>query len=142
MDLGISSFQINVDSRGFSFDSDGPLDMRMNQVEQNHEKKSFTAANIVNEWTLDDIANVLYKYGDETKSRQIAREIVQSRPLNTTSDLVDVISRKTIWKKRSQTLARCFQALRIAVNDEINALEETLTSIHKIIKPGKYFHYV
>ena len=75
-------------------------------------------------------------FGDETRSRQIAREIVNARPLNTTHQLATTISRITPWKYRPQTLSRCFQALRIVVNDEINALEDILQSIHHVIRPG------
>ena len=134
MDLGISSHQIDEPSRGFSFGGDGPLDMRMGKGDDN--SNSITAASIVNEWDLTSIANVLYQYGDETRSRQIAREIVASRPINTTGELEKIISRITIFKKRPQTLARCFQALRIAVNDEMGALIEALTSLENCIRPG------
>lgn len=130
MDLGVSSHQINEPSRGFSFDADGPLDMRMSH------SNLLSAANIVNDYSVDDIANILYKYGDETKSRQIAREIGLSRPLRTTRDLVNVINRITPWNQRSKTLARCFQALRIVVNDELSSLEEALLSSHLVLREG------
>jgi 16S rRNA (cytosine1402-N4)-methyltransferase len=134
MDLGISSHQIDEPSRGFSFGGDGPLDMRMGKGID--DSNSITAASIVNEWDLTSIANVLYQYGEETRSRQIAREIVASRPINTTGELEKIISRITIFKKRPQTLARCFQALRIAVNDEMGALIEALTSLENCVRPG------
>jgi 16S rRNA (cytosine1402-N4)-methyltransferase len=134
MDLGISSHQIDEPSRGFSFGGDGPLDMRMGKGAD--DSNSITAASIVNEWDLTSIANVLYQYGEETRSRQIAREIVASRPINTTGELEKIISRITIFKKRPQTLARCFQALRIAVNDEMGALIEALTSVEHCVRPG------
>jgi len=96
----------------------------------------FTAATIVNEWSADEIADTLYHFGEETRSRQIAREIVASRPIVTTADLVQVINRITSWKQRSKTLARCFQALRICVNDEMGALDEALMSAHRCLRPG------
>lgn len=129
MDLGISSYQIDEASRGFAFASDGPLDMRM------QKDAELTAQTIVNTWEADVIANILYDYGDEVKSRSIAREIVASRPINTTSQLEQIISKRTSFKERSKTLARCFQALRIVVNDEINALEQALTDAQDVVKP-------
>ena len=132
MDLGISSHQIDEPSRGFAFGADGPLDMRMGQSDSG----SITAASIVNEWDLTTIANVLYQFGEETRSRQIAREIVASRPVNTTGELEKIISRITMFKKRPQTLARCFQALRIAVNDEMGALIEALSTVQNCVRPG------
>jgi len=100
------------------------------------ETSSLTASTIVNEWELNDIANTLFEYGDVTKSRQIAREIVMNRPINSTGHLADVITRVTAWQQRPQTLARCFQALRIAVNDELNVLEAALDNMHNVIRPG------
>ena len=119
---------------------------------------SLTAATIINEWDATQIADVLFQYGDEKRSRQIAREIVASRPLNSTAQLEKVISRITSFKERPKTLARCFQvlhiyfqlvifvnfdeslvvrkALRIVVNDEMGALDEALTNIHRFIRPG------
>lgn len=144
MDLGVSSHQIDESSRGFAFSQTGPLDMRMsrpvsdddNGSTDNHHNTGLTASDIVNEWDADSIANVLYDYGDETKSRSIAREIVAARPLTTTTDLETCIARVTPWKKRAQTLARCFQALRIVVNDEMRALDEALESMHTCVNPG------
>jgi 16S rRNA (cytosine1402-N4)-methyltransferase len=140
MDLGISSYQIDEASRGFSFGGDGPLDMRMHQgsIDSNliGTDRALTAEKIVNEWNTEDIANILYHYGDETRSRIIAREIVANRPLNSTSSLVALISRLTSFKERPKTLARCFQALRIAVNDELGALEQALTDSCDCLKIG------
>lgn len=95
-----------------------------------------TASTIINEWETDRLANVLFDYGDETRSRQIAREIVASRPLNSTGELEKLISGMTSWKQRSKTLARCFQALRIVVNDEMGALDQALMSLHRCLRPG------
>ena len=133
MDLGISSYQIDEATRGFSFGKDGPLDMRMGK---NSNANSLTAYTIINQWDATALANCLYEFGEEKRSRIIAREIIASRPLNTTAELEKVISRITYWKERSKTLARCFQALRIVVNDEIQALDDTLNNIHTCIRPG------
>ena len=95
-----------------------------------------SAHTIVNTWDVDTIANILYDYGEEVKSRSIARDIVSGRPIDRTSQLEEIISRRTSFKERSKTLARCFQALRIVVNDEINALEQALTDVKDIVKPG------
>lgn len=140
MDLGISSYQIDEASRGFSFGGDGPLDMRMHQGSLDNSligtDRSLTAAKIVNEWNVDDLANLLYHYGDETRSRSIAREIVANRPLNSTGALEAIISRRISFKERSKTLARCFQALRIAVNDEIGALGQALIDTKDCVRIG------
>jgi len=143
MDLGISSHQIDEASRGFAFGQDGPLDMRMSKggigpdsISLPQGGSSLTAATICNEWDAERIANVLYDYGEETKSRQIAREIIAARPIATTGQLEQLISRITPWKHRPKTLARCFQALRIVVNDEMAALDEALENIHTCVRPG------
>ena len=147
MDLGISSHQINVPGRGFAFAADGPLDMRMgrNNVTCDDPKdeqmlssssSSLTAAMVCNDFQQDDIANILYNYGEETRSRKLAREIVAARPISTTKELVDVISRVTPFKERTKILARCFQALRIAVNDEMGALDKALQDVYTVIRPG------
>jgi 16S rRNA (cytosine1402-N4)-methyltransferase len=135
MDLGISSHQIDEPSRGFAFGADGPLDMRMGQG-LTEGTSGLTAAKIVNEWDATAIADLLYNFGEETRSRQIAREIVASRPINTTGELEKLISGMTFWKHRSKTLARCFQALRIAVNDEMGALDDALMTVSDCVRPG------
>jgi 16S rRNA (cytosine1402-N4)-methyltransferase len=133
MDLGVSSFQIDENIRGFSFGREGALDMRMNKEAAGD---AFSAWHIVNDWGTDELADIIYQYGEERKSRQIAREIVLARPLQTTLELAKVIERITPRDARIQTLARCFQALRIAVNDEMGALDTALERMHSIIKPG------
>ena len=135
LDLGVSSHQINNPERGFSFAADGPLDMRMGKGVAPSNDNNIAAA-IINEWDGTRLANILYEYGEEPRSKVIAREIVASRPLNSTAELVDVISRNTYWKNRSKTLARCFQALRIVVNDELGALDEFLSRVHECVRPG------
>jgi 16S rRNA (cytosine1402-N4)-methyltransferase len=135
MDLGVSSHQIDQGTRGFSYGKEGPLDMRMNRDLTN----SLTAWHIINEWDGEDIANVIFQFGEERKSRQIAREIVTSRPIQSTLELSKVIERITPSVSRTATLARCFQALRIAVNDELTALDVALNNVHAIVKPGGRF---
>ena len=138
LDLGVSSHQINEPSRGFAFGSDGPLDMRMSQTAdiESNIPNTLSAYQLINEFNVNDLADILYNYGDETRSRQIARDIVLARPLNSTQDLVEVIGRITSWKTRQQTLARCFQAIRIYVNDELGALTELLNTVHNVLAPN------
>lgn len=131
LDLGISSHQIDEADRGFSFQMDGPIDMRMDGA-----ANKISAEEIVNTWTQSNLADLLYNYGDESNSRAIAREIVASRPHKTTSDLANAISKVTPSKFRQKTMARCFQALRIFVNDELGALEDVLAASLRILKPG------
>jgi 16S rRNA (cytosine1402-N4)-methyltransferase len=133
-DLGISSHQIDEGERGFAFAKDGPLDMRMSKG--NMGSGGLTAHEIVNTWTEDRIADVLYKYGEEPRSRKLARNIVASRPLETTGDLKSVLNQCTHHKFQTKTLARCFQALRIVVNDEMAALEQALMETHNVVRPG------
>lgn len=138
LDLGISSHQIDERRRGFSFDGDGPLDMRMHQGRTplaTEDQDDFTAEYIINRWNEEDIANLLFYYGDEGQSRRLARAIVHARPLQTTRDLEKVLSASVSGKDRQKTLARCFQALRIRVNDELGALEECLRHIDACVRP-------
>lgn len=120
-DLGMSSFQIDDESRGFTYLKDTELDMRMNQ------SASLTAKEIVNTYSLEDLANIFYRYGDELNSFKIAREIIKRRPLETTFDLVsicDFINRG----RKGHSSKKVFQALRIAVNKEMEVLEQMLLS--------------
>ena len=132
-DLGMSSSQIESSGRGFSFQKDEPLLMSY-KTENN-----LTAREIVNKWTEKDISDVLFKYGEERYSRRIARNIVEKRkrkPIETTFDLVDII-RGSVPRQyrhgRINCATRTFQALRIAVNDEINALKEGIEKVWKMI---------
>lgn len=137
MDLGVSSHQINEPSRGFAFGADGPLDMRMSKGEVlgNLSTSSLTASTIINDYSAERLANILYNFGEESRSRQIAREIISARPLHTTGQLERVISHITSFAQRPKVLARCFQALRIAVNDEMGALDEALLTAHSCLRP-------
>lgn len=132
LDLGVSSFQIDEAERGFSFRFDGPLDMRMGSSDQ-------TAADIVNEYDEQELANIIYLYGDERRSRHIAKAIVKRRtqaPFETTEDLADLV-RSIVRKSPKDKIdpaTRTFQALRIAVNDELGELERALAATDKILK--------
>lgn len=136
LDLGVSSFQIDQAERGFSFRFDGALDMRMN-----YGSSEETAADIVNTYDETELANIIYKYGEERHSRRIARKIVERRaevPFETTFDLADVV-RGCVPKSRGHSIdpaTRTFQALRIAVNDELGELERALDASIKVLKPG------
>lgn len=123
MDLGVSSPQLDEDVRGFSYKVDAPLDMRMDQ------RNSLTAATIVNTYSYEELVKILRDYGDERFASSIARNIIKSRPINTTLELVDVIKRSKPskeLKKEGHPAKQAFQAIRIAVNDELNVLKETL----------------
>ena len=135
-DLGVSSFDFDMPEKGFSYNYDGKLDMRMDQT----IKKS--AWNIVNEYSYDELSKIIYKYGDERYSREIAREIVKVRtnkPINTTFELVDVIKKALPQKelnKKGHPAKKTFQALRVYVNDELGALEESLNQAIEVTKSG------
>ena len=146
LDLGVSSYQIDEPTRGFSFGKDGPLDMRMDQssllpnlqtvVRSSGSRRELTAATIINDWSVEDIANVFFQFGEERRSRQLAREIVNVRPINSTLSLANTINNVTPWSQRAQTLARCFQALRICVNDELGAIDDALHAMEAILATG------
>ncbi len=132
-DLGVSSAQFDVGDRGFSFRHEAPLDMRMNQAQD------LTAAEIVNEWEEGKLANLIYTYGEERLSRQIARRIVEKRPLQTTTDLAETIFYsvpRSYRYGRIHPATRTFQALRIAVNRELEVLETLLQKAPHWLKPG------
>jgi 16S rRNA (cytosine1402-N4)-methyltransferase len=136
MDLGISSMQVDQPERGFSYAADAPLDMRMDPA------ADLTAADIVNEWDERELAQVLSQYGEERFARQIARAIVRRRdrePFHRTGDLVDVIKSAIPTPSRfgqGHPAKRSFQALRIAVNDELESLREGLDDALSVLAPG------
>ena len=130
-DLGVSSPHLDIASRGFSFKSDGPLDMRMDQTQL------LTAETIVNEWPEDDLTEIIKKFGEEPQARRIAKSIVEGRPFSSTGQLADKIAatvNRRAGKKHPAT--KTFQALRIAVNDELSLLTDVLPVWLKLLKPG------
>ena len=135
-DIGISSPQVDNAERGFSFLSEGPLDMRMNPTAPR------SAADIINTAAESEIADILWQYGEERASRAIARRIVQERakaPITTTTQLADIIAGVLPRKGKQHPATRSFQALRIAVNDELGALDELLRSGLSLLKSGGRF---
>lgn len=137
IDLGVSSHQLDVRERGFSYHDDAPLDMRMDQ------SQVLTAAEIVNTWPEDDLTHVFRDYAEEKWARQIARVICdrrKSEPIERTSQLVSIIDAAIPKKFRqgdgSHPARRTFQALRIAVNDELEPLEPSLRALTGLLKPG------
>lgn len=132
-DLGVSSAQLDIPDRGFSFRHQAPLDMRMDQ------RQSLTAAQIINHWDETQLANIIYEYGEERLSRRIARAIVERRPFETTTQLAEAIARVVPKKYRYGRIhpaTRTFQALRIAVNQELSSLEKFLNCAPRWLKPG------
>lgn len=128
MDLGISSWQLA--ERGFSFRTDAPLDFRMNpEIGEN-------AADLVNTLPESELADLLYTFGEERASRRIAAAIVAARPVETTTQLADVIERAVGRRGRLHPATKSFQALRIAVNDELGSLERGLVSATAVLRPG------
>ncbi len=134
LDLGVSSPQLDRAERGFSFQADGPLDMRMD------DRDRTTAADLVNELPAAELADIFWRYGDERDSRRFARAIEQdrqTRKFRTTRDLATLIERLAPRAgKKSHPATKVFQALRIAVNDEVGEVERGLEGALKILKPG------
>ncbi|WP_082824893.1 16S rRNA (cytosine(1402)-N(4))-methyltransferase RsmH [Sphingomonas melonis] len=131
MDIGVSSMQLDQAERGFSFQSDGPLDMRMAQ-------DGPSAADFLNTADEEAIADVLYQYGDEPKSRRVARAIVAARPLTRTGELATVV-RKALGHRphdKKDPATRTFQAIRIHVNRELGELADGLATAERLLKPG------
>lgn len=131
LDLGVSSHQIDADYRGFSFRHDGALDMRMDRASPAPSAKDF-----LNACEPAELVRVLQDYGEEKYARPIARAILAARPLETTLQLVRAVESTTPENKRTKTLARVFQALRILVNDELGELEDILLAAADIVRPG------
>ncbi len=131
LDLGVSSMQLEDPQRGFSFRHDGPLDMRFDTTQ------SLTAAELVNEARQEELAEILTNYGEEPRARRVARAIVAARPMSTTLELAEVVSRVAARKRRGLDPAtRTFQALRIAVNDELESLAAGLMQAIKLLVAG------
>lgn len=131
LDLGVSSIQLDTKERGFSFLYDAPLDMRFG------DQTSFNAADLVNSLAENDLANIIWKYGEEKYSRKIARMICQNRPINTTFELANLV-KKAYGNQYSQIhpATRTFQAIRIAVNQEMQAIESVVPQAIRLLKPG------
>ena len=131
MDIGVSSMQLDLAERGFSFQADGPLDMRMSQA-------GMSAADFVNTADEDEIADVLYEYGEERQSRRVARAIVAARPLTRTGELASVVRRALGHRPhdKKDPATRTFQAIRIHVNRELGELAEGLAAAERVLKPG------
>ncbi|KLI65090.1 16S rRNA (cytosine(1402)-N(4))-methyltransferase RsmH [Aurantiacibacter marinus] len=131
MDIGVSSMQLDQAERGFAFSTNGPLDMTMS-------KAGPTAADFVNEAAEEDIANVLYRYGEERQSRRVARAIVAARPLTTTGELADVVRKALRYKSGvgKDPATRSFQAIRIHVNGELDELEAGLNAAETLLREG------
>lgn len=127
LDLGVSSHQIDEAERGFSFQKDGPLDMRMGALQ------TTTAAEIVNEYDFESLRDLLFEYGEERRSSRIARAIIQARPLNTTGQLREAVASVVPERFRNKSLARVFQALRIQVNSELNMLKRVLEKGYSLL---------
>ena len=130
-DFGVSSHQLDNHMRGFSYSNNGPLDMRMNQND------GINAFEVINKFDEIEIADILFQNSGEKNSRRIAKDIVSSRPLESTQELVNVI-KNSIGKQNpkyiSQTIKRCFQSFRIYVNDELNEIQQSLNSIKSFVK--------
>lgn len=135
-DLGVSSPQLDNAERGFSYHQDAPLDMRMDTTAE------LTAFHVVNEWEYNDLVRIFYRYGEEKFSKQIARKIEEARkkkPIQTTGELVELIKEgipAAARRKGGHPAKRVFQAIRIAVNDELGAAEESLQQAIEVIRVG------
>ncbi len=131
-DLGVSSLQLGDPERGFSFQAEGPLDMRMNPM------SGETAEQVVNHIDERELADVIYEFGEERRSRRIARAIVRSRPIRTTKQLVEVVSAaaRSMKHERIHPATRTFQALRIFVNRELDDLKALMDAAPRVLKPG------
>lgn len=132
LDLGLSSFQLETPERGFSLMQEGPLDMRFDPTQP------LNAAAIVNEWPEQDLADLIYEFGEERRSRRIARFIVRHRPIHTTQALAATVAQAVGGRRgdRIHPATRTFQALRIAVNRELDQLREVLPQALELLRPG------
>lgn len=130
LDLGLSTRQLDDAARGFSFMKDGPLDMRFDVT------GGETAADLVNNLSETELAEIFWRYGEERRSRRIARAIIENRPLHTTVQLADLVNDQVKERGRIHPATRIFQALRIAVNRELEALENGLPAAIELLKIG------
>lgn len=138
LDLGISSHQIDADERGFTFRAGAPLDMRMGQDTAGQP----SAADLMNSLAEEDLANIFYRYGEEKRSRRLAKIVVEMReeaPIRTSDELARAVERALGRQSDAGDKARIFQAVRIAVNGEIEALEAALPAFREALRPGGVF---
>lgn len=131
-DLGVSSPELDDASRGFSYNKDAILDMRMDK------RQEFSALNVVNDYPLDKLINILYVYGEEANAKQIAKAIVNHRPIKTTLELAEIVKENVpqSYRRKGNPARKTFQAIRIEVNDELNILEKSLLDAFDLLKPG------
>jgi 16S rRNA (cytosine1402-N4)-methyltransferase len=129
-DLGVSSLHLNTSSRGFAFSQDGPLDMRMDQ------RAELTAAAIVNTYDKESLEHILRTYGEEPRARAVTAAIIEHRPIQTTAELAKVIAGALPRGSKMHPATRSFQAIRIAVNDELGQLERSIPLWLRLLKPG------
>ena len=132
MDLGVSTFQLKAEDRGFSFLKEEPLDMRMDP------ESEVTAADIVNNYTEESLRQIIFEYGEEKRfAYKIAKSIVRNRPINTTSELVNAVRKalpnSEVYKRKIHFATKTFQAIRIEVNNELKNLEEALSKFEKLL---------
>lgn len=135
LDIGTSSFQLDKDTRGFSFNSDAPLEMTLSK---SGSHTGFNAYDIVNTWDESSIADIIFYYGEEPFARKIAKEIVEARalsPIKTAKELGELIDLKIKRKGRLHPATKTFQAIRIAVNDELSVLKEALSAWWALLAP-------
>ena len=130
LDLGVSSPQLDEASRGFSFRESARLDMRMDQ------SQSLSAADVVNTYREATLADILYRYGEETRSRAIARSIIEHRPITSTEELAAIIRRIVPKIKGIDPATKSFQAIRIEVNNELDSLSQVLPLLVRLLPPG------
>jgi 16S rRNA (cytosine1402-N4)-methyltransferase len=128
-DLGLSSFQIDDRKRGFSYLGDFDLDMRMNQ------DQAISAKDIINTYSLEQLTTIFRNYGDEKNAYQISKKIIGARPITKTSELVKITD-EVNYKVKGHSAKRVFQALRIEVNEELDALKEVLADLNDLLNPG------
>ena len=130
LDLGINSVQLDTPERGFAFRSDGPLDMRMDRSQEP------PAAELVNRLSERELADLIFRFGEERASRRIARAICRARPIQTTAELAALVRRALPRRTRIDQATRTFQALRIAVNCELEEIDESLEALASHLAPG------
>lgn len=130
LDLGVSSYQINEAGRGFSFQEEGPLDMRMGRL------SPLNASQVLNTYSFERLRNIIYDFGEDRFAPAIARRIIEQRPLKTTFDLRAAVEEVVHGPDRVKSLARVFQAVRIEVNQELHVLKQVLPQLARLLRPG------